>query len=315
MKTKNITIVFSKLDFSEVQLERLSGLGKVTFARSLRGNLPAICPKYTEILVLDSFSLGSPDKRKIRLKQLLDTLPNVKYLVLGNSDCDSIDKDYCKQRNIIVSYVPLYDAESKAEHIIALLLGSIRRIFLNDRLTYRRVFYPGLGHNFKGSRLGIIGMDNVGEQVAGLAKALGAVVNVSDRQIRMEGVSVKKLDSLLIESEMIVLRLDDSQENIKFLGKERINRLKDGVIIVNTGNREWVDEKAMNEALKTGKAGTYAFEAETMGKSPLKNNDLALMFKPFSTFTKETKDKNIEAMVTNIEGIVRGMPYNRLDLW
>jgi len=314
MKTKNITIVFSKLDFSDIQLERLSDLGKVTFARSLRGNSPAICPKYTEILVLDSFSLGSPDKRKIRLKQLLDTLPNVRYLVLGNSDCSFVDTDYCKQRNIVVSVVPLYDAESKAEHIIALLLGSMRRIIINDRLTYRRMFYPGLGHNFKGSRLGIIGMDSAGEQVASLAKALGAVVSVCERQIRLEAVSIKTLDSLLVESDMIALRLAESGENIKFLGKERINQLKDGVIVVNTGNRSWVDEKAMNEALRAGKVGTYAFEAETMGKSPLKGNDFALIFKPFSTYTKETREKNIEAMVTNIEGIVRGMPYSKLEL-
>jgi phosphoglycerate dehydrogenase-like enzyme len=176
------------------------------------------------------------------------------------------------------------------------------------------MFYPGLGHNFKGGSLGIIGMDSVGEQVAILAKALGAVVSVCDRQIRMEGVSIKTIDSLLHESDMIVLRLADYTENIKFLGKERINRLKDEVVIVNTGSREWVDEKAMNEALKTGKVGTYTFEAETMGKSPLKGNDFALMFKPFSTFTEETKKKNIEMMVTNVEGIVRGMPYNKLEL-
>ena len=309
MKVQSISIQFPKSQFTDIQLQRLLELGKVNFIESASVK----CPKDTELLAINPV-FGGVAKTRSRLQQLLDALPNIKYLVLGSSDYGFLDLDYCRQRGIIVSHVPLYDAESKAEHIIALLLGSMRRIFINDRLTYRRMFYPGLGHNFKGSRLGIISMDGIGEQVASLAKALGAVVSVCDRQTRMDGVSIKTLDSLLIESDMIVLRLAGNEKNIKFLDKERINRLKDGVVIVNTGNREWVDEKAMNEALKTGKVGTYAFEAETMGKSPLKGNDYALIFKPFSTFTEETREKNIEAMVNNIERIVRGMPYNKLEL-
>lgn len=315
MKTKNITIIFPKLHFSDIQLERLLGLGKVTFVKGVKGNSLAKCPKDTDVLVLDPFSIGNITKVKDRLRQLLDTLPNIKYLVLGNSDYSFVDTDYCKQRNTIVSFVPLYDAESKAEHIIALLLGCVRRIFINDRLTYRRRFYPGLGHNFKGSKLGIIGLDNVGEKVTVIAKALGAIVSIcDDKRIRLENVHIKTLDSLLSESDMIILRLVENEENKKFLGKEKINKLKEGVVVVNTGNREWIDEKAVNEALRTGKVGTYAFEAETIGNSSLKGNDFALMFKPFSTYTEETREKNIEAMVNNVEGIVRGMPYNKLEL-
>lgn len=68
---------------------------------------------------------------------------------------------------------------------------------------------------------------------------------------------------------------------------------------------------AVFKALRIG--DTYCFEAESMGKSPLKGNEFALMLKPFSTYTKETIERNQEAMVNNIDGIARGKPYNKLD--
>ncbi|MCJ7740875.1 hypothetical protein MUP32_06225, partial [Candidatus Microgenomates bacterium] len=82
----------------------------------------------------------------------------------------------------------------------------------------------------------------------------------------------------------------------------------------NIGNREWIDETAINKALIDKRIDTYCFESESIGKSPLKGNEFALMLKPFSTHMKETMEKNIEAMVNNIEGIVRGIPYNQVEL-
>jgi len=310
MKTKNITLFYSQSHFLPIQLERLAGLGKATFSGSALSKVP----RDTEVLVFNPESAGEA-KAKSRLLQILDTLPYVKYLVLESSDCSFVDFDYCREKNIIVSYVPFYDAESKAEHEIALLLSCCRRIVINDRSTYRRRYYPEPGHNFKGSVLGVIGLDHTGELVTELAKALSAVVYASNEKItHLEGVQRKTLDTLLNNSDMVVLHLPDGKEYKKFLNREKIKRLKEGSIVVNTGNREWVDERAMNEALTSRQIATYCFEADAIGKSPLKGNDYALMFKPFGSYTKETLEKNREAMVKNIEGIVRGMPYNSVKL-
>jgi lactate dehydrogenase-like 2-hydroxyacid dehydrogenase len=132
--------------------------------------------------------------------------------------------------------------------------------------------------------------------------------------MRIEGTIRKTLDGLLVDSDMITLCLSESEGNKNFLSKERIERLKEGSVVVNIGNRNWVDEKAMNEALITRRVDTYAFVAESMGKSPLRNNEYALMSREFNTYTKETLKKNTEAMVRNIGGMIRGMPFNRIDL-
>lgn len=302
MKSKNISILFPEFQFSPLQLERLAGLGKVTFDD---------CPKDTEVLTFSPNAFDSVGKARIRLWQLLSSLPNIKYLVLGSSDCSFVDLNYCKQKGIIVSHVPLYDAESRAEHIIALILACSRRILINDRRTYRRKYQPEPGFEIRGKRLGVIGSGSTVEKVVLLARAVGMTVYAEER---FEGAIRKPLDFLLSDSDLLTLYLPDNERSKKFLNKERINKIKRGTILVNIGSREWIDETAINNALIDKRIDTYCFESEIMGKSSLKGNEFAIMLKPFSTYTKETLEKNTEAMMRNIEGIVRGLPFNTVEL-
>jgi len=154
----------------------------------------------------------------------------------------------------------------------------------------------------------------VGGRVVELAKALGAAVYIYDEKtMHIEGTQRKTLGALFGGADMITFHLPDSEENRKLLNQERIKWLKKGVVIVNLSSRNLIDERAMNQALITRQVDTYCFESESMGKSPLKGNEFALMFKQFSTYTKETIEENTEAMVRNIGGIVKGTQFNRLD--
>ena len=97
--------------------------------------------------------------------------------------------------------------------------------------------------------------------------------------------------------------LPNTEENKKFLSKEKISHLQEGTIIINLSGRDLVDEKAMSEALKTGKVAQYAFEAESMGHSPLEGIETALMFKPFSRYTRESMARNRYEWVKNIANL------------
>lgn len=306
MKVQSISLLYPKSQFTEIQLQRLLGLGKVNFIEGT--NLK--CPQDTELLAVDPDIFGGIHKTRSRLLQLLDTLPNIKYLVLGNSDYRFLDLDYCKQKGIIVSPVLAYDAQSKAEHIMALLLACSRRILINDRRTYRRKYQPEPGFEVRGKILGIVGSGLAAKETVQAAKGLGLTVYSVER---FDGANRKPLDYVLCYSQLLTLHLSDNKQSKKFLNKERIRQLKSGIIVVNIGNREWVDEKAMNEALLERRVDTYCFEAESMGTSPFKGNEFAVMLKPFATYTKETRARNQGAMVNNIESIARGTPYNKLD--
>ena len=75
MKITNISIQFPKSQFTEIQLQRLAGLGKVSFLEGAGVK----CPKDTELLAVNPDAFGGAAKAKSRLQQLLDMLPNVKY--------------------------------------------------------------------------------------------------------------------------------------------------------------------------------------------------------------------------------------------
>lgn len=309
MKVKSISIQFPKSQFSDVQLDRLSGLGIVSFPEG--SGSPIKYPKDTEMLAVDTDAFGGKAKARNRLLQLMDTLPNIKYLVLGSSDYSFLDLNYCRQRGIIVSPALSHDVVSKAEHIIALIMACSRRIIVNDRRTYRRKYQPEPGSEVRGKTLGVVGSGFAAKETILAARGLEMIVYSTER---FDGAIRKPLDFLLSDSQLLTLHLPDSEQSKKFFDKEKIKKVKDGSIMVNLGNREWVEERAMSEALLTRKVDTYCFESESMGKSPLKGNEFALMFKPFSIYTKEARERNQEEMVQNIESIARGIPYSQLEL-
>lgn len=186
-----------------------------------------------------------------------------------------------------------------------------RRIIINDRRTYRRKYQPEPGFEVRGKTLGVVGSGFAAKETIVAARGLEMIVYSTER---FDGAIRKPLDFLLSDSQLLTLQLPDNEQSKKFFDKEKIKKVKDGSIMVNLGNREWVEERAMNEALISRKIDTYCFEADSVGKSPLKGNEYALMFKPFSVYTKEARERNREEMVQNIESIARGIPYSQLEL-
>ena len=107
----------------------------------------------------------------------------------------------------------------------------------------------------------------------------------------------------VFHNDMVTIHLPNTEENKKFLSKEKISHLQEGAVVINLSGRELVEERAMAEALKTGKVAQYAFEAETMHKSPLEGVETALMFKPFSRYTYESLRRNRYEWAKNIAGL------------
>jgi lactate dehydrogenase-like 2-hydroxyacid dehydrogenase len=121
---------------------------------------------------------------------------------------------------------------------------------------------------------------------------------------------MKPLDDLLAEGDAISLALVDNEETVGFLSRERITKLKEGVIVVNTASRTLVDEEAMAEALKSGRVDSYVQECDDVTSPPLGNLENAFLFKVFGWYTKEALERNFDIWIDNIEGILKGAPVN-----
>lgn len=300
MKSKNIAVLYPKEEFTTEQIQKLNYAGEVSFVDSKSESSLKDLIKLSKDADILAFSPDKIGKRASEwLMEILEASPKVKGLALNTVHADYVNKAYCEERGIRVFTVQDYKIEAVAEHVLLLLLGCAKRLFINDRRAYRRKYQPELGFEIRGRRLGVIGTDRTAERVMQLAQALEMIVYTT---VRSGGVR-QTLDELLYRSGMITLHLPDTEENKKFLSKERIGRLQEGAIVVNLSGRNLVDERAMSEALKTGKVSQYCFEAESMNKSPLEETEFALMFKPFSGYTYESRKRNRDTWAINIANL------------
>ena len=278
-------------------------------------------------------------------KDALDKLKNLKFICTRSTGYDHIDLEECKRRGIIVSNVPSYGVNTVAEHTIALMLAISRRIIESFERTRRGDFSNiGLtGFELKGKTLGIIGAGRIGRRVAELAKAFGMRVIAYDIYQNLEeakriGYEYVDLDTLLKESDIISLHANLTKENYHIINESSFEKMKDGVIIINTARGALIDTKALLKYLNSGKVRAVALdvlesepeikeEVQVLNRE-LKEEELKELLANYFLFEAEDRLKGViitphnafnslEALeeikrvtLENILSFIRGSPIN-----
>jgi len=309
-----IAIFNPKSDFSPKQQKQIASLGKIVYPKTNQ-ELPIKklleIAKGAEIIGANPDVFGGFEKVKEKLTKVMESLPKLKGVCLSTTSFGWIDLDYCKKRSITVSNVPGYSRESVAEHALALLLCLAKKIIVSDRKTQKGKYKLEMGFELKGKTLGIIGLGNIGSRMAELGQGIGMEVIAHNRSPKkMKGVQMKSLNELLKKSDAISFHTTHEESNNEMVNKKMLSKMKDGVIIVNTVDREIVDEKAMAEALKSGKVRAYAYEGEDLIHTPLANIENAIGLKAFAYYTKEALDNLYEIWVGNLVALRKGKPRN-----
>ena len=189
---------------------------------------------------------------------------------------DNINVQELTDRGIVIANTPSEEVdEAVAEHAWALLLALARRIVEADEATRRGAYKgwePGifLGVNMIGKTLGIIGLGGIGSMVARRAKGWGMKIlyNKRSRDEAAEkelGVEFADLDRLYAESDFITLHVPLTDETRHMINKSAFEKMKKGVILVNTARGPIVNEQDLVDALRDGKlrgAGLDVFDNE-----------------------------------------------------
>jgi len=311
-----LAIFNPKDSFTSEQQNQLSSLGQVTYTKT-REALPIEklleMAKGADIIGCDPDPLGGFEKAKEKLSKIIESLPKLKGICLSTTSFGWVDLDLCKKRKIPVSNVPGYSKESVAEQAIAFLLGASKRIFASDRRTNQGKYFLDQGHELKGKTLGIIGLGNIGSRTAELAKGLGMNVIAYNRSKRtLKGVEMVSLSELFNRADAISLHTTHEVANNNMIGQNEIAKMKKGVFIINTVDRELVDEEAMAAALKIGKVDTYVYEGEDLVHTPLAKLENALGFKGFAWYTKEALRNLYQIWISNLVALAKGKPQNRV---
>lgn len=274
----------------------------------------------------------SPDEMKERIQdydaliirsgtnvteEIIEAAENMKVIGRAGIGLDNVDIEAATHRGIIVANAPQSNVVSAAEHTIALLLAQCRNIHqANQSLKagrWERSKFQGV--EVAGKTLGIFGLGRVGTVVASIAGGLGMKVIAHDPYLpaeRFQTIGVERRESLeevLKEADMITVHLPKTKETKGMFGPKEFNLMKDGVRLVNTARGGIFDEKALIDALKSGKvtsAGIDVFETEPCTSSPVFEFDQVIVTPHLGASTQEAQDRAGITIAEQVSGALKG---------
>ena len=254
-------------------------------------------------------------------KNIIDSAKKLKMISIWATTCHYVDLEAARERGIVVTHVPGYATEAVAEHAFALLLAAIRKLPSADKHVRTGDFdwRPFGGSELAGKTLGIIGTGAIGCRVAEIAKAFKMQILGYDKYPNLkkaEEIGMKYVDlyTLLKESDFITLHVTLTSETEGLIGKKEIEAMKKGAVIINTSQGKVIDEKALIDALKSGKlsyAGLDVFEEEPPAKDdPLFKLDNTILSPHIGFHTVEAAKRCTDICIDNVVKFLGGHSQN-----
>lgn len=254
-------------------------------------------------------------------KDIINSAKDLKMISIWATTCHYADLDAAKERGIVVTHVPGYATESVAEHTFTLLLAAVRKLPQADRHVRQGNFdwRPFAGTELYGKTLGIIGTGSIGLRVAEIANAfkmrtLGYDKYQNVKRAEEVGLEYVTLETLLKESDFITVHVTLTPETENLLAKKELDGMKKGAVIVNTSQGKVIDQKALIDALKSGKisyAGLDVFDREPPDKdNPLFKLDNVVLSPHIGFHTVEAKKRCTDICIKNVSTFIEGRPQN-----
>jgi D-lactate dehydrogenase len=275
-------------------------------------------------------------------KDILESLPDLKFITTRSTGFDHIDVAFAKAKNVLVSNVPFYGENTVAEHTFALILTLSRKIFQSLEKVKRGDFsLEGLmGFDLKGKTIGIVGLGHIGQHVARIAN--GFEMNILAYDMRQDkklakqfGIKYVSLEDILKNSDIITLHCPLNPATQHLINLDNIKLIKKGAYLINTARGGLIDTTALLQALndKTlAGAGLDVLEEECFIKEEaellsninsktcdmqtmLENHVLLLkenvVITPHSAFdSKEALERILDTTIENINAFAKNKPIN-----
>ena len=200
-------------------------------------------------------------------KDILGRAPKLRVIGRAGIGIDNVDTEAATAHGVLVMNTPGGNAISVAEHTMALLLALARSVPQASTSTKAGKWEKTkfLGTEVAGKTLGIVGLGNIGLQVARRARPFKIQVIAHDPFISRElaqdrGVEMVALDELYARSDYITLHLSLTAETRRLLDQTAFAKMKDGVRIVNCARGGLIDSEALEAALACGKVAGAALD-------------------------------------------------------
>ena len=186
----------------------------------------------------------------------------VKTLALRCAGYNNVDIKYAKDKIKVVS-VPAYSPYAVAEHAMALLLTSIRRVHKAYIRTRDHNFsLNGLtGFDLHGKTVGVVGTGKIGRIFINICRGFCMNVIAYDKfPAKDSGIEYVELDELFSRSDIISFHCPLTDETYHLIAEKSVDKLKKGVVIINTSRGALIDAEALLEGIKARKIGAACLD-------------------------------------------------------
>lgn len=275
--------------------------------------------KNTDVIIINKIKIT---------RDVLKEAHGLKLVCVFATGFDNVDISAAKEFGVAVTNVPGYSTDSVALFTVATALS------LFTHLTeYRKYVADGeytasgvpnkltpVYHELSGKVWGIVGLGNIGSAVAKAACALGAKI-IACKRTPTDEYECVTIDELCERSDVISLHCPLNEETRELINKERISKMKQGVIIVNEARGAVVNESDIRDAVVSGKISGYGcdvYSTEPFGKdhpyNDIKNFDNVILTPHAAWGSYESRKRCIEIIASNIHSFFSGKTQNRVDL-
>ncbi|MGX0875747.1 lactate dehydrogenase-like 2-hydroxyacid dehydrogenase [Roseovarius sp. MBR-154] len=252
--------------------------------------------------------------------------PRLKIVANHSVGVDHCDLEALKGAGVVVTNTPDVLSDATAEIAMLLMLGAARHAVRGDRLVRQGEWdswSPSfmVGKQVTGARLGIVGMGRVGRAFAEKARGFGMEIHYHNRSrldpdVEQGAVYHEDVESLLEVADFLSLHCPATPDTVDFLNAERIAKLPQGAVVVNTARGALVDEDALVAGIESGHiaaAGLDCFKVEPGGNPAFAAHENIFMLPHIGSATRATRDAMGFRALDNLDAFFAGdAPGDRL---
>ena len=217
-------------------------------------------------------AVGSADALVVRsatkvTREVIDAAPRLRVIARAGTGVDNVDLQAASARGIVVMNAPGANSISVAELAMAQMLALARHLPAADAAMkghrWEKKRFAGI--ELRGKTLGIVGLGRIGQEVATRARAFDMQIVAHDPFISEElaaqlGARLASLDEVCAEADYLTLHLPVTPQTRHLFNAERFARCKPGIRLINTARGDLIDERALVEALKSGRVAAAALD-------------------------------------------------------
>ena len=254
-------------------------------------------------------------------KNLIENLPNLKYIMTSGMRNNAINLETAKKKNILVCGTEI-NPNPAAEITWALILGLYRNMKQEIDNMFQGYWQSTIGFELKGKMLGLIGLGKIGTQVAKVAKAFGMEVCAWSENLNLSnanelGILPMSKEDLLKNSDIISIHLVLGERYKNLITKKELEMMKKTSYIINTSRGPIINENDLVKALKEEKiagAGLDVYDNEPLPQDhKLRFLPNALLLPHIGYVTAENYSKFYLQMIENLESCLKNKPLRKIS--